>query len=147
MSQDLLGLVSGRPGHFRLESGHHGPFWFDLDTLFADTKRVLPFVERLAGEIRAHDVAAVCGPLVGGAFLAQMVAAALQVEFSFTQRMLPPEREGLYRAEYRLPRAFHTRVGAKRLAIVDDAISAGSAVAAPMPSCWPTGPSLWSSAR
>ena len=128
MSQELLGLVSGRPGHFRLESGHHGPLWFDLDPLFADAKRLLPFVEQLAETLRTHDVAGVCGPLVGGAFLAQMVAAALQVEFSFTERVRPPGREGLYPAEYRLPRALRTRVRGKRVAIVDDAISAGSAV-------------------
>ena len=128
MSQELLGLVSGRPGHFRLESGHHGPLWFDLDPLFADAKRLLPFVEQLAETLRTHDVAGVCGPLVGGAFLAQMVAAALQVEFSFTERVRPPGHEGLYPTEYRLPRALRTRVRGKRVAIVDDAISAGSAV-------------------
>lgn len=128
MGQDLLGLVSGRPGHFRLESGHHGPLWFDLDGLFVEAKRVLPFVDLLAQALRAHDVAVVCGPLVGGAFLAQMVSSALQVEFSFTERVRPPGRNGLYRAEYRLPRGSRTRVRGKRVAIVDDAISAGSAV-------------------
>ena len=128
MTQGLLDLVSGRPGHFRLESGHHGALWFDLDALFADPARVLPYVERLAEALRVHGVAAVCGPLVGGAFLAQMLAPILQVEFSFTERVLPPEREGLYRVEYRLPRAFRDRVRGKRVAIVDDAINAGSAV-------------------
>ena len=128
MSQGLLDLVSGRPGHVRLESGHHGALGFDLDALFADPARVPPYVERLAEALRVHGVAAVCGPLVGGAFLAQMLAPILQVEFSFTERVLPPQREGLYRVEYRLPRAFRDRVRGKRVAVVDDAISAGSAV-------------------
>ena len=128
MTQSLLDLVRGRPGHFRLESGHHGSLWFDLDPLFADAQHVRPFVLGLAEALRVHDVAAVCGPLVGGAFLAQMLAAILRVEFSFTERTLPEAPEGLYRAEYRLPLALRHRIHGKRVAIVDDAISAGSAV-------------------
>ena len=31
----FLGLVSGRRGHFRLESGHHGGLWLNLDPLSA----------------------------------------------------------------------------------------------------------------
>lgn len=127
-SQDFLSLVTGRQGHFRLESGHHSQLWFDLDSLFVEPPRVAPLVNGLAQALRGHDLAAVCGPLVGGAFLAQMLAAALQVEFSFTERVLPAGREGLYRADYRLPRGLRDRVRGKRVAIVDDVISAGSAV-------------------
>jgi orotate phosphoribosyltransferase len=57
-----------------------------------------------------------------------MLASALAVEFCFTERIMPAERHGLYRAEYRLPRGLHDRVRGKRFAIVDDVISAGSAV-------------------
>jgi len=127
-SQDFLSLVTARQGHFRLESGHHSQLWFDLDSLFVEPPRVAPFVNGLAQALRGRDVAAVCGPLVGGAFLAQMLSAALQVEFSFTERVLPAGREGLYRADYRLPRGLRDRVRGKRVAIVDDVISAGSAV-------------------
>jgi hypothetical protein len=41
-------------------------------------------------------VAGVCGPLVGGAFLAQATAAALDVEFAFTERVMPAVPDGLY---------------------------------------------------
>jgi orotate phosphoribosyltransferase len=120
--------VTARQGHFRLESGHHGRLWLDLDGLFADPARVAPLVDLLAAELRAHGPEIVCGPLVGGAFLAQTVSAALQVQFAYTERAVPAGREGLFRAEYRLPAALNERVRGKRVAIVDDVVSAGSAV-------------------
>nr|MBA3259831.1 hypothetical protein [Gemmatimonadales bacterium] len=66
----FLELAAGRRGHFRLESGHHGGLWLDLDALFADSLRIEPFVAALTDALRAYDVAVVCGPLLGGAFLA-----------------------------------------------------------------------------
>jgi len=121
-------LTSGRRGHFQLESGHHSELWFDLDGLFAVPQRIEPFVAKLADSLLPHDVSSVCGPLLGGAFLAQLVAQALGTEFCFTERVLPANSIGLYQASYRLPRAFSTRVRDKRIAIVDDVMSAGSAL-------------------
>ena len=127
-STALLALVSGRRGHFQLESGHHGGLWLDLDPLFAEPSRIAPFVAALATAIRPHGVQVVCGPLLGGAFLAQLVAQALDAEFCFTERVLPAEQGGLYAARYRLPPAFRSRVQGKRVALVDDVMSAGSAL-------------------
>ena len=124
----FLRLVDGRRGHFQLESGHHGPMWLELDGLFADSGRIAPFVTALAAELRAHDVEMICGPLLGGAFLAQLVAQLLRVPFCFTERRLQSDATGLYPARYALPRIFHDRVRAKRIAIVDDVLSAGSAL-------------------
>ncbi|HEX8694202.1 MAG TPA: hypothetical protein VF746_17410 [Longimicrobium sp.] len=124
----FLELVAGRRGHFRLESGHHGRLWLDLDALFAEPRRIAPFAATLADAIRPHDVSAVCGPLLGGAFLAQLVAHALGVEFWFTERVMPAETGGLYRARYLLPPAFAPRVQGRRVAMVDDVMSAGSAL-------------------
>ncbi len=101
--------------------------WLDLDSLFADFRRIEPFVTQLVEGIRPYDVEAVCGPLLGGAFLAQLVAQALGVEFCFTE-LMPNESQALYATRYRLPRAFMDRVRGKRLAIVDDVMSAGSAL-------------------
>jgi orotate phosphoribosyltransferase len=126
--RQFLDLVAGRQGHFRLESGHHSRLWFDLDGLFVDAGRVRPLVARLADALRGRHLDAVCGPLVGGAFLAQTLASALEVEFHFTARTIPAERDELYGARYRLPPTARDRVGGKRVAIVDDVISAGSAV-------------------
>jgi len=128
VSADVLSLASPCHGHFRLESGHHSNLWLDLEGLFVQPASVRPFVVRLARALRPHKVAGVFGPLGGGAFLAQMLATALKVEFFFTERVMPGEGEGLYQVQYRLPQAARSRVRDKRLAIVDDAISAGSAV-------------------
>lgn len=123
-----MNLVAGRQGHFRLESGHHSTLWLDLDALFVDPARLKPLVDQLAHALRRHSCTAVCGPLTGGAFLAQMLAAELGVEFAFTERVLPPDRAGLYAVQYLLPAGLRDRVRGKRFAVVDDVISAGSAV-------------------
>lgn len=124
----FLELVSGRSGHFRLESGHHSALWLDLDPLFSSAPRIDPFVTDLVTAIRPYDVEAICGPLVGGAFLAQLVALAMGVEFAFTERVMASSGSGLYPASYQLPPAFRSRLGGKRVAIVDDVMSAGSAL-------------------
>jgi orotate phosphoribosyltransferase len=121
-------LTSARRGHFQLESGHHSELWFDLDALFAVPRRIAPFVSQLTESLRSYDVAAVCGPLLGGAFLAQLVAQLLDVEFCFTERVMPEDAIGFYRATYRLPPAFIARVHGRRIAMVDDVMSAGSAL-------------------
>jgi orotate phosphoribosyltransferase len=124
----FLSLVHGRRGHFALESGYHGGLWLDLDPLFAEPRRIAPFVDRFAEQFRAHEVDVVCGALLGGAFLAQLTAHALGAEFCFTERVMPARGEGLFRASYRLPAGMVKRVRGRRVAIVDDVMSAGSAL-------------------
>src|SRR4051812_35588867 len=96
----LLDLVSARHEHFLLESGHHGALWLDLDALFADPRRLAPMVESLASDLRPFRPELICGPLLGGAFLALLVARELGIGFCFTERVIPPESNGLYRARY-----------------------------------------------
>jgi orotate phosphoribosyltransferase len=124
----FLDLVSGRRGHFLLESGHHSALWFDLDALFAEPQKTKPLVETLADRLRPYSVSAVCGPLLGGAFLALQIAQLLSVEFCFTERVMPENEEGLYRAGYSLPVAYRSRLAGRKVAIVDDVMSAGSAL-------------------
>ncbi len=130
MEQELLNLLSARKGHFRLESGYHGGLWLDLDPLFVMPGRIQPFVEALAARLKGHGIEAVCGPLVGGAFLAQAVASMLDVEFYYAERFVPAVRDAgaLYPVEYRIPGGVGGMVRGKAVAVVDDAISAGSAV-------------------
>jgi orotate phosphoribosyltransferase len=123
----FLELVTARRGHFRLESGHHGELWLDLDSLFAEPRRIDPFVDTLAASLAPHRAEVVCGPLLGGAFLAQLVARALGVDFCFTERVMS-ERAMLWRASYRLPAALAQRMRGRRVAMVDDVMSAGSAL-------------------
>ena len=129
-AEAFLELVSGRRGHFRMESGYHSALWLDLDPLFADPRRIAPFVDRLVALIRPHGAEAVCGPMIGGAFLAQLVARELGAEFWFAERVAPPAdaAHGLFPVRYLLPRALASRAAGKRVAIVDDVMSAGSAL-------------------
>jgi orotate phosphoribosyltransferase len=128
MQSDLLALIAARNGHFKLESGHHGSLWLDLDPLFVRPGRLRRFVAGLADKLAGHAVEAVCGPLTGGAFLAQAVAAALDVEFYYTERVVPAERSALYAVTYRLPGGLRERVRGKSIAVVDDVVNAGSAL-------------------
>jgi len=128
VSSALLDLVGGREGHFGLESGHHSRLWLDLGSLFADSRPIEPFVTSLTKALRPYGVSGVCGPLLGGAFLAQLLARELGTEFCFAEREVPGNAGGLYRARYRLPAALAARVAGKRFAIVDDVMSAGSAL-------------------
>ncbi|SEG76831.1 orotate phosphoribosyltransferase [Thermomonospora echinospora] len=126
MEDTLRSMVGVRRGHFRLESGHHGDLWLDLDSLFHRPVRLRPMVESLARRIAGHGADMVCGPLSGGAFVAQMVALELDIEFCHTERTEAPQGDGLYSARYRLPRGVSVR--GRRVAVVDDVINAGSAV-------------------
>jgi orotate phosphoribosyltransferase len=112
-----------------LESGHHGDLWLDLDGLFTRPTRVARFATELATRIAAHEAEAVCGPLVGGAFLAEMIASCLDVEFFYSERAAPAGG-GLYAVDYRLPAALRGAVRGKRVAIVDDVVNAASATRA-----------------
>jgi orotate phosphoribosyltransferase len=88
-----------------------------------------PFVTELASRLAIHDVDTVCGPLNGGALLAELIASELDVGFTFAER-IASQRSGLFPIDYRVPAALRAALRGKRVAIVDDAISMGSAVRA-----------------
>ncbi len=127
MSDEILQLLDGRRGHFRMESGYHSERWFDLDALFAQPERLRPFVVELATRLAAHRIDAVCGPVTGGAKLAAMISAELGVEYFFTGRFEEPGATGMFPVKYRIPASRREAVRGKSIAIVDDAVSAGSA--------------------
>jgi orotate phosphoribosyltransferase len=116
-----------RRGHFRLESDHHTDCWLELELLYARPERVEPLAVDLARRIRRHTPEVVCGPLVEGAFVALSVAAEVGVEFAYAER-LATRRGGLFPVAYRVPGAQRERVRGRRVAVVNDVISAGSAV-------------------
>jgi orotate phosphoribosyltransferase len=132
MPGDLTRLpaLPARPGHFLLESGYHTDLWLTLDAVFIEPAAVAPLVEALAAKLRAHAPTAVCGSLLGGAFLAQAVAAVMGTRFYFSQPAAPSSRAGLFAVEYCLPAELERRIRGERLAVVDDVISAGSSARA-----------------
>lgn len=130
MTDDTLKILPARRGHFLLESGYHTDLWFNLDGLFVSPQEIAPQVAALAELLRPHEISAVCGPLLGGAFLAQAIAIHLGLSFYFTEPAQPKTEGGLFAAEYRLPTDLRRRVRDERIAIVDDVISAGSSARA-----------------
>ncbi|HEV7572082.1 MAG TPA: hypothetical protein VGQ21_11345 [Thermoanaerobaculia bacterium] len=129
-SSQILGGITDRNGHFLLESRYHTDTWFDLDALFIDPAPMAPQVDALAALIRPHEVSAICGPLLGGAFLAQALAAAMGARFYYCEKIASDSSSGLYGARYRLPAGLRPHAAKERFAVVDDVISAGSSVRA-----------------
>ncbi len=119
----LLRAVHAERGHFLYESGHHGDLWMDLEVLFVDVRALQGWAAALATLLADCRADFVCGPLTGGALLAQPVAAALGARFVFSERSVV---EG--RAIYTLPPSLRPLVAGMRVAVVDDVINAGSAV-------------------
>jgi len=128
MQKQILSLFAARTGHFRFESGHHGDLWLDVPLAFIEPVKIRPYARELAGRLCAHRAEVVCGPLVEGAFLAQMVAEELGVGFCFAEQFARSTADGLFPVGYRIPGAVRPRIAGKRVAVVDDVINAGSAV-------------------
>lgn len=125
---DFLEFVRARRGHFKYESGHHSNLWLDLETLCLHPPRLRPFAVELSARLAPYRVDAVCGPLVEGAFVALLVAEQLDCAFTYADRFADPLKETMFPIEYRLPEVLQREVRGKRVAIVNDVISAGSAV-------------------
>ena len=124
MPADLSQLARPQRGHFDLGTGFHGDLWLDLDALFLWPVRLRPAAGQLAAHLRQYRPAAVCGPLSGGAFLAQTVAEILGAAFlpAYAGPGRPPR--------YRLPAPVRGQIAGWRVAVVDDAVNAGTAVRA-----------------
>jgi orotate phosphoribosyltransferase len=118
-------LAQPRRGHFDLGTGNHGDLWLDLDALFLRPARLRPYVQWLSARLDAHQIDAVCGPLEGGAFLALAVADVLDTAFVPAGRTPGPGQPA-----YHLPPGTERRLSGGRVAIVDDAINAGTAATA-----------------
>jgi orotate phosphoribosyltransferase len=130
MHEKLVSELSMRRGHFLLESGHHGDLWLDLDALLLRPGRVTQFTQELGRRLIQYNIQAVCGPLLGGAFVAQLIAEQLNVEFYYTERVAAPEGGALFGVVYQLPESVSALAQGNRVAVVDDAIYAGSATRA-----------------
>ncbi len=128
-AKSLVDLLARRSGHFRFESGHHGDRWLEPDLLLQRPTALRPFAIALAQRLRRRQrFEVVCGPLTGGAFLAQMVAEQCEVAFAFAERFAPPPSDDLYQVRYRIPAALREGLRDATVAIVNDVTNAGSAV-------------------
>lgn len=127
MEAPVSRLAHPRQGHFDLGTGYHGDVWLDLDALFLRPALLRPHVRWLADRLREHQVDAVCGPLEGGAFLAQALADLLETAFLAARRIsAAPEGKA---TTYRLP-SVRGGISGWQVAIADDAVNAGTAVRA-----------------
>jgi len=124
IASDLLDAVSAARGHFRYESGHHGDLWLDLDGLFVDARRARAWASALAERAAACAPDLVCGPLTGGAFVAQWMAAEIGAGFVYAERTADAHGS----ARYRVPDTLRGRLRGARVLLVDDAVNAGSAL-------------------
>lgn len=122
-----MDVIPSQRGHFEFESGYHGAQWMDLETLFLDPRTMEPHVTQLAERVKQHHPDVVCGPLVEGAFVALGVSRALGLPFTYSERYTRDATE-LYPYGYRIPASLHPHLKGRRVAIVNDVISAGSAV-------------------
>lgn len=127
LAAQVQALLPARRGHFRLESGHHGELWLELERLFLRPAALQPLAGALAQALAPHQIEAVCGPLIEGAFLATMVAQALDVPFTYSVPRTSA-RGGLFPVDYPLPAGLHQALAGRRVAVVNDVINAGSAV-------------------
>jgi orotate phosphoribosyltransferase len=128
MQDPLTASVPIRHGHFLLESGHHTDLWMDLELLFLHPKQMERSIAQLAELVRPLCPDAACGPLVEGAFVALTLASILDVEYFYAERFESEQTDQLFPIRYRVPRSQRDRVSGKRVAIINDVISAGSAV-------------------
>src|SRR5580700_805029 len=125
LQSEVLGLFAARHGHFRFESGHHGDLWLEIPPAYVRPKRLRRYAIEFVKLLSAHHIEAVCGPLVEGAFLAQMIAEEMDVEFYFAEQFTRAEKGALYPVGYRVPEALRGAIRGKRVAVVDDVINAG----------------------
>lgn len=130
--EGLLELLDGRSGHFRLESGHHGELWLDLDAFLLRPALLSPYVGVLARRLaETVDPDGVCGPLLGGALIASAVATRLDCELYVAEPAPPSEPpDELFRARYAVPHPVRARLAGRRVAVVDDVVNAASATRA-----------------
>ena len=119
-----------RTGHVVFESGDHGDTWLALDLLLADPRRLRAAAERLAARLRPFAPAVVCGPLTGGAFVGLLVAEVLGAAFVPAARGAARATAAAVPIRYDLPAPLRPLLTGARVAIVDDAVNAGSATLA-----------------
>ena len=78
-------------------------------------RRLQPYVAELASQLTRHGLEVVCGPLAGGAFVAQAVAAELDVDFCYSAARVVRAAGRLRAGRRRPPRRDRGRRDQRRL--------------------------------
>jgi orotate phosphoribosyltransferase len=104
-----------RHGHFLLSSGLHSAAYVQCALLLEDPVRARQVGHALAEELSQFHPDSVLSPALGGVIIGHEVAAALGVQFRFT------ERKG---EEMGLRRGFTLRQG-ERVVVVEDVVTTG----------------------
>ena len=130
MGDDILKTLPVQEGHFLLESGYHTDLWFALEALFVSPAKLATPISLLATRLGVHQPTAICGPLLGGAFVAQAIASKLSLNFYYTEAVSSGSEGEMFSARYVLTRELQRLVRGERIALVDDVISAGSSIRA-----------------
>jgi orotate phosphoribosyltransferase len=117
--EDWLGLLEASGallrGHFRLSSGLHSPAYVQCARLLEDPGRARQVGRGLAQRLAAYRPDSVLSPALGAILVGHETAAALGVQFRFT------EREA---GKMVLRRGFALAPG-ERVVVVEDAVTTG----------------------
>ncbi len=127
-AEHFLSLINGRRGHFLYESGYHSDLWFDLETLCSRPSVIRPLVVELSQVVVEWKPQVICGPLIEGGFFALLTAMDLGLSFVYALRTDGPSDSRMFPVSYELPAVLNHAVAGKRVAVLNDVISAGSAV-------------------
>jgi orotate phosphoribosyltransferase len=128
VKQKLLKLLQSRTGHFLTESRFHTDLWFDTKYLFSDLNQLSPIVKELGKKLLIHKFDLICGPVDGGAKIAQMISKEFKIDFIISERLILNDSVSSKQLiKYSIPENFHNRIKGKKIAIVDDIINAGNA--------------------
>lgn len=125
--EHLVREFAGRRGHFAYESGYHGNLFLNLDRVIGKPSELTKSVDKLSQQISLLRPDLVCGALTGGAFIAYAIACKLDTRFCWSSRTDRVQTKDLYPFDYHIEGDLDGLKG-KRVVIVDDVISAGSAV-------------------
>ena len=93
IAYELLQLMRPQSGHFELASGHHGDLWLEPEAAFTEVRALRRFMTSLAKQLAAHRPDAICGPLIGGAFLVGFatIGGLLGVKFFEKRQGMPQD--------------------------------------------------------
>ena len=107
-------------GHFRYESGRHGPQYVEKFRLLERPGITKALCAEIAKALKGHDATIVAGPSTGGILLAHETAAALDASAFFAE----PNPAGRGRI---FGRGFEFPLGA-RVIVVDDVLTTGGSI-------------------